>query len=63
VYGVGHVFEGVGEGDRLYLRPVYQGAQGGHGDGFSNPNRVLYDCKKRLTFEAYESLHYKENYA
>jgi hypothetical protein len=63
VYGVGHVLEGVGEGDRLYLRPVYQGPQRGHGDGFSNPDRVLHDWKKRLTFEVYESLHYNENYA
>jgi hypothetical protein len=33
VYGVGHVLEGVDEGDRLYLRPVYQGAQRGHENG------------------------------
>jgi hypothetical protein len=43
VYGIGHVLEGVGEGDRLYLRPVYQGAQGDHANGFSNPDRVLHD--------------------
>ncbi len=46
MYGVGHVFEGVGEGGRLYLRPVYHGAQGGHEDGFSNTDRVLHDWKK-----------------
>ncbi len=43
MYGIGHVLEGVGEGDRLYLRPVYQGAQGDHANGFSNPDRVLHD--------------------
>ncbi len=63
MYGVGHVLEGVGERDRLYLRPVYQEAQRGHGKGFSNPDRVFHDCKKRLISEVYESLHYKENYA